>query len=123
MSRGAQGSTGLRLSFLLLPGAHAVGHAFVEVGRTNGSLYAPEPHPLPYFVAHAGEGEGDALALQLLDGVQQRVAGSNVDEVHRLRVKKHMLRRRVARGQCRLQLLVVLTDARKKEVAARAPNQ
>jgi zinc transporter len=29
--------------FLLLPGEYAVGHTFVEVGRTDGSLYAPEP--------------------------------------------------------------------------------
>src|SRR5438132_2617173 len=34
-----------------------------------------------------------------------------------------MPRRRVARGQRSLQLPVVSTDARKKEVAARAPNQ
>src|SRR5882672_6880662 len=115
------GPIGPRLSFLLLPREQAVGHAFVEVARTDGRLYAPEPHPLPHFVAYAGEGEGDTLALQLLDGVQQRVAGGNVDEVHRLCVQKHMLRRRMARGQCRLQLLDKVTDARKEQVATRAP--
>jgi hypothetical protein len=35
-----------------------------------------------YLVAHAGEGEGDASSLQLLDNVQQGVAGAYVDEVH-----------------------------------------
>src|SRR6266403_2362041 len=49
--------------FLLLPGAHAVGHAFVKVSRAYGSFYAPEPQPLSHLVAHAGEGEGDALTL------------------------------------------------------------
>ncbi len=61
-------------AFLLLPGEYTVGHTFVEIGRAYGSLYPPEPHPLPYFVAHTGQGEGDTLALQLLDKVQQRVA-------------------------------------------------
>src|SRR5271165_1559247 len=56
--------------FLLLPGAHAVGHAFVEVGRPDDRLYARKPQPLSDFVAHASEGEGDALALQLFDRVQ-----------------------------------------------------
>ncbi len=32
-------------AFLLLPGAHVVGHTFVEIGRPDGHLYAPEPHP------------------------------------------------------------------------------
>src|SRR5271166_4353031 len=57
-------------AFLLLPGAHAVGHAFVEVGRPDDRLYARKPQPLSDFVAHASEGEGDALALQLFDRVQ-----------------------------------------------------
>jgi hypothetical protein len=48
---------------LLLPGAHAVGHTFVEVGWADSSLYAADPHPLAYFVAHTGEGEADPLAL------------------------------------------------------------
>ena len=46
--------------FLPLPGAHPVGHAFVEVERADDSLYTSTPHALSYFVAHAGEGEGDA---------------------------------------------------------------
>jgi hypothetical protein len=33
---------------LLLPGAHAVGHTFVEVGRTDDGFDAPEPQPLSY---------------------------------------------------------------------------
>src|SRR5271166_409771 len=53
--------------FLLLPRAHAVGHAFIEVRRPDDSLYAPEPHSLSYLVAYTGKGEGDTLALQLLD--------------------------------------------------------
>src|SRR6516162_5555154 len=83
--------------FLPLPGAHAVGHTFVEVGRADGGLYAAEAHPLPYFVAHSGEGEGYTLALQLLDEVQQRAAGAGVDEVYRISVQKHMLRQRAVR--------------------------
>jgi CorA-like Mg2+ transporter protein len=55
--------------FLLLPGAHAVGNAFVEIGRPDDRLYAREPHPLSYFVAHTGEGEDNASALQLFDVV------------------------------------------------------
>src|SRR5262249_53987950 len=50
-------------AFLLLPGAHAIGHAVVEVGRAHDGLYAPEPHSLSYLVAHPGEGEADTLAL------------------------------------------------------------
>ena len=67
---------------LLLPGAHTIGHAFVEVCRADDRLYASTPHPVPHFVAHAGKGEGDALALQLPDKIQQRVATAGVDEVH-----------------------------------------
>src|SRR5215469_14398101 len=76
---------------LPLPGAHAVGHTFVEVGRSDDSLDAPNPHPLSYFVAHPGEGEGDASALQLLDEIQQCVTGAGVDEVHRVCVEENML--------------------------------
>jgi hypothetical protein len=47
--------------FLPLPGAHPVGYAFVEVSQADDSLHASKPHALSYFVAHAGEGEGDAL--------------------------------------------------------------
>ena len=122
LRRRVAAGTASRLS-LLLPGAHAVGHTFVEVSRTDDSLYAPEPHPLSYLVAHAGEGEGDTLALQLLDGAQQRVAGAGVDEVHRICVQKHMLRRRTGRGQRSLQPLVEMTDTREEQVAAGAPDQ
>jgi hypothetical protein len=45
-------------TFLLLPGAHTVGHTLMEVGRPDGSDNSAEPHWLPYLVAHAGEGEG-----------------------------------------------------------------
>src|SRR5215472_8046295 len=75
-----------RRGFLPLPSAHAVRHTFVEVGWAHGSLYPAEPHPVPHRVAHTGEGEGDALALELLDGVRQRVAGGGVNEVHRIPV-------------------------------------
>jgi hypothetical protein len=51
---------------VLLPGEHAVGHAFVKVGRADGSLYTREPHPLAHAVAHTGEGGADALALHFL---------------------------------------------------------
>ena len=61
---------------MLLPGAHAIGHTFVEVGRAHNDLYAPKPQSLSYLVSHAGEGERDASALQLLDDVQQCVAGT-----------------------------------------------
>lgn len=71
-------------AFSLLPCAHAVGHTLVEVGRADDSLYARLPHPLPYFVADTGEGEGGALALQPLDGIHQGVAGAGIDEVHRI---------------------------------------
>src|SRR5262249_44544421 len=67
---------------LLLPGAHAIGHTFVEVGRAHDGLHASEAHALPDVVAHTGDGEGDALALQFLDEVQQCVGGAYVDEVH-----------------------------------------
>ena len=53
----------------LLPGSYAVGHAVKKIGLADPSLDAREPHLLSYFVAHTGEGEGDASALQLLDGV------------------------------------------------------
>jgi len=56
--------------FLLLPGAHPVSHTLVKVGRAHYSLYACESKSISYFVAHASEGEGDALALQLFDKVQ-----------------------------------------------------
>src|ERR1700752_1336542 len=78
-------------AFLPLPGAHAVGHTFVEVGRADGSLYAREPHLFPYFGAYTSEGKGDALAAQLFDLVQRLVAGAGVNEVHRICVQKHML--------------------------------
>ena len=68
--------------FLLLPGAHAIGQTFVEVARAHDGLYAPKPHSLSYLVANPGEGEGDALALQLLDEAPERVAGTGVDEVY-----------------------------------------
>ena len=68
--------------FVLLPGAHAIGQTFVEVARAHEGLYASKPHSLSYLVAHPGEGEGDALALQPLDEAQQCVAGSAVDEVY-----------------------------------------
>ena len=68
--------------FLSLPGAHAVRHPFVEVSRTDHGLHATEPHSLSHLVAHAGKGEGDAPALQLLDGAQQCVAAGGVSEVY-----------------------------------------
>ena len=68
---------------LQLPGAHAIRHALVEVARAHGSFDTPEPHSLSHLIAHASEGNRDALALQLLDGVQQRVEGGGVDQVHR----------------------------------------
>src|SRR5262245_19119071 len=108
---------------MLLPGAHAIGHTVVEVGRAHDGLYAPEPQALPDVVAHTREGEGDALALQLLDEVQQCVAGAYVDEVHGLCVHKHALRRRAARGQRSLQPVAQVTDAGKPQVAAGAPDQ
>ena len=67
---------------MLLPGAHTIGHTFVEVGRAYDGLYTSKPHALPHMVAHTGEGERDALALQLLDDVQQCVAGAYVDLVY-----------------------------------------
>jgi len=47
-------------------------------GRRD-SLYASNLHPLSYFVAHPAEGESDALALQLFDRTQCRVAAGGVD--------------------------------------------
>ena len=44
-----------------------------------------------YLIAHAGERDGYVLALQLLDGVQHRVAAGGVDEVNRAYVHKHVL--------------------------------
>ena len=85
------------MSFLLLPGAYAIGHPFVEVGRAHEGFEARSPHALPDVVAHTGDREGDALALQLLDEVQQGVAGAYVNLVHCLCVHKHVLRRRVSR--------------------------
>jgi hypothetical protein len=76
---------------MLLPGAHAIGHTFVEVGRAHDGLYTPEPHALPYVVAHMGEGERDALALQFLDEGQQCVGGAYVDLVHCLCVREQGL--------------------------------
>jgi hypothetical protein len=49
--------------------------------------------------------------------------GAGVDEVHRICVHKHMLRPWAARGQRSLQTLVEMTDTRKEQVAAGAPNQ
>ena len=100
----------------------AVGHALVEVDRPHDSLYAPTPHLLAYFVAYAGEGEGDSLALQFSDEIQQRVAGAGVDSVHRFRVQKHVFYWRVARRHCSFQLIVQTTDAGKEQVSARSPN-
>ena len=39
---------------MLLPGTHAIGHTFVEVGRAHDGLYASEAHALPYVIAHTG---------------------------------------------------------------------
>src|SRR5690242_9329742 len=83
----------------LSPCAHPVGHTLVKVGRTHNSFYTSEPHPVSYFVAHSGEGDSQALALQLLDGVQQRVAGGGVYKIHRIRIHKHMLGRRAGSRQ------------------------
>jgi hypothetical protein len=41
----------LSQSYLLLPGAHAIGHTFMEVGRAHDGLYTPKPHLLSYLVA------------------------------------------------------------------------
>src|SRR5262245_41762075 len=82
-----------------LPGTHAIGHAFMEVRRAHGGLDAAALHSLPHFVAHMGECQADALALQLPDGAQHRVAGGGVDEVHRACVQEYLLRRRAARAQ------------------------
>src|SRR6185436_3981050 len=65
------------------PGAHAIGHAFIEIRRTDRSLYASEPHALSHLVADAGKGHGDALAMQHLDEGQQLVTGGGVDKVYR----------------------------------------
>jgi hypothetical protein len=101
----------------LLPSAHAVGHPFVEVGRSYGCLYPSNSHPLSYAVTHTGEGEGDALALQLLDEDQQRIAGAGVDEIHRVCVQKNLLCRWPARGQRGLHPLVKVTDTGKEQIA------
>src|SRR4029077_11879791 len=109
--------------FLPLPGAYPVGHPFVEVSRTDDSLYATEPKPLSYFVAHAGEGEGNPLRLELLDGVQQRVAAGGVDEGYGIGVQQDVLCRRANCRQCGLQPLVEVAGTREEQVAADAPNQ
>ena len=51
------------------------------------------------------------------------VAGAGIDEVDRFGIQKHMPRRWAARGQRSLQPVVEVTDTRKEQVAARAPNQ
>src|SRR5215472_11278620 len=107
----------------MLPGPHAVGHAFVEVGRAHHSLDAPAPKPLAHFVADPGEGEGDSLALKLFDGAQRRVAAAGVDEVNGIGVHKHMFRGWGARSQRGLQPVVKVTDTCEKHVTADAPNQ
>src|SRR6516165_5812076 len=106
-----------------LRGAHAVGHTFVEVGRAHDGFQARKSHALPDMVAHTGECQGDPLALHLLDDVQQRVAGAYVDVVHRLCVHKHVLRRRVGRGQRSLQPVSQVTDTGEEQIAAGAPYQ
>ena len=108
---------------MLLPSVDAVCYAFVKAGRTHDRLDAGEPKPISYLVAHAGEGNGDALALQLLDGVQQRVAGTGVDEVDRVCIEKNVLCRRAVGRHRSLQPGVEVADTRKEEFAADAPNQ
>src|SRR5262249_59699538 len=74
--------------FLPLPGAHAVGHPFVEIGGAHTNLYVCKPKSLPDFVAHAGKGDGDAPPLQLFDGAQQGVAAGGIDKVYASAVRK-----------------------------------
>src|SRR2546427_1181827 len=105
---------------MALPGAHAIGHTVVEARRAHDSLYASEPHSLSHRVAHTGEGDGYTSALRLLDGVQQRVAGGGVDEVHRICVQKDVIRGRAARSQRRSQTVAEVTDAREEHIPARA---
>jgi xanthine dehydrogenase YagR molybdenum-binding subunit len=83
---------------LLLPRAHAICYAFVEVLRAHCCLYSLEPHSLSHLIAHTSEIHGYALVFQLLYDVQQLVKGGGVDQVHRLSIKKDMPRRRMARG-------------------------
>src|SRR5262249_17288914 len=106
-----------------LRSAHAVGYTLVEVGRAHDGFQARMSHALPDVVAHTGEREGDPLAVQLLDDVQQRVAGAYVNVVHCLCVHKHVLCRRVARGQRSLQPVPQVTDAGEEQIAAGAPYQ
>src|SRR5262249_23011999 len=107
--------------FLPLTGAHAVGHAFVEVGRAHRSLYASQLKARSYFAAHAVKGEGDPLPLQLLYGVQHRVAASGIDEVDRIRIQKDLLCRWLNRRERCLQTLAEVADTREEQVAADAP--
>ena len=108
---------------MTLPVAHTIGEAFVEARRAHRSLNTSELHLLPHLIAHAGERDGDALALQIFDGAQQRVASGRVDEVHRTSIQEHMLRRWMARGQRGPQAIAEAITARKEQIAARAPNQ
>ena len=63
---------------------------------------------------------GDALAAQLPDKSQELVAGGRIDEVHRLYVEEHMLRRRSAHGQRDLQPAKDVTDAGKEHVSRKS---
>jgi hypothetical protein len=78
---------------------------------------------LPYLVAQAGEGNGDALALQLADEVDKCVARADINLVHGPGVHEHWLRRRAARGQAGRQPVAQVTDVGEEQVATGAPDQ
>jgi hypothetical protein len=69
-------------TFLPLPCPDTIRHPLVEVCSADESLDAAKPHSFPHLVAHTGEGESDALTLQLSDVVEQVVAAARIDEIH-----------------------------------------
>src|SRR5262245_30601296 len=108
---------------LALPRAYAIGHTFMEVLRAHCGLDPRESHSLATLIADTNEGDGDPLALQLLDRVQQTVQGGGVNQVHCTGIEKNMFCLWAARGQRRLHPLPNVTDACEEEVATGAPDQ
>src|SRR5262245_651345 len=99
---------------LALPRAYAIGHTFVEVVRAHCGLDPREPQSLAHLITDTSEGDGDPLALQLLDRAQQTVRGGCVNQVHCTGIEKDMFRLWAARGQRRLHSLPNVTDAREE---------
>src|SRR5215471_9712777 len=73
-----------------LPSAYTVCYPFMEAGCAHDSLYTGEPHIVSDDIAYPRESDCDTPALELLNQTEQLVTRTDVDEVDRTEIQKHL---------------------------------